>query len=158
MPKQEYKFEPIIRKGKKGGIDAVAYRDKILLPLLHPFYEQVRDAHPDREVWLIEDNGSSHQKAAKMCYHEREIRGILKVDWPANSPDLHPIEDVWFYEKSLLAPKWKELRGAGKNEQEKARKEIGNVWKSEEILAKTKEITSGWRSKLQKCSDQNGQN
>ena len=75
MPKQEYTFEPIVRKGKKGGIDAVVYRDKILLPLLYPFYEQVRDAHPDREVWLIEDNASSHQKAAKMCYHGREIRG-----------------------------------------------------------------------------------
>lgn len=105
MPKQEYTFEPIVRKGKKGGIDAVAYRDKILLPLFYPFYEQVQDAHSDREVWLIEDNASSHQKAAKMCYHERETWGILKVDWPANLPDLHAIEDVWFYEKSLLTPK-----------------------------------------------------
>lgn len=42
----------------------------MLLPIGIKFfyrsYEQVRDAHPDREVWLIEDNGSSHQKAAKM--------------------------------------------------------------------------------------------
>lgn len=122
VPKQEYKFEPIVRKGKKGGIDGVAYRDKILLPLLYPFYEQIRDANPGKEVWLIEDNAPSQKKAARLCLKERESRGILKVEWPANSPDLHPIEDVWDYEKSLLAPKWKELRGAGKNVQERARK------------------------------------
>ncbi len=75
---------------------------------------------------------------------KRENLGvILKILWPANSPDLHPVEDVWDYEKSQLAPKWKELRGAGKTVQERARKEIANMWRSEEILVKTREITNG---------------
>lgn len=39
--KQEYTFESIIRNGKKGGIDGVVYCDKIFLPLLYPFYEQI---------------------------------------------------------------------------------------------------------------------
>lgn len=147
-----------MRKGKKGGIDGVAYRDKILLPLLYPFYEQIKAANPNKEIWLIEDNAPSHKKATRICEKERNTRGILKVDWPGNSPDLHPVEDVWDYEKDLLAPKRKELRGVGKNVQEGARKEIAKIWKSEEVLIKTREITGGWQEKLQKCNYLDGQN
>lgn len=91
---QEYVFELIVRKGKKGGIDSVAYRDKILLDLLYLFYEKVRDEHLDREVWLIEDNASSHIKAAKICVEFIKEKRIKKVEWPANSPDLHLIENI----------------------------------------------------------------
>lgn len=41
VPKPKYTFEPIVRKGKKSGIDEVVYCNKILLPLLYPFYEQI---------------------------------------------------------------------------------------------------------------------
>lgn len=76
VPKQEYTFEAIVRKGKKGGIDGVAYRDKVLLPLLYPFYEHIRNANPEKKVWLIEDNAHSHKKAARLCQKERKLRGI----------------------------------------------------------------------------------
>lgn len=157
-PHQEYVFEPIVRNEKKGGIDSVRYRDKILLDLLYPFYEKVRDKHPDREVWLIEDNASSHTKAAKMCADIIKEKRIKKVEWPANSPDLHPIENVWDCEKDLLAPKWRELRGSGKNVQEKARRETAKVWQSDKVLAKAREICGGLQAKLELCKAPKGKN
>lgn len=43
---QGYVFELILRKGKKGGIKAVTYWDKILIDLLYPFYEKVQKVNP----------------------------------------------------------------------------------------------------------------
>ena len=34
-----------------------------------------------------------------MCADIIKERKIKKMEWPANSPDLHPIENVWDYEK-----------------------------------------------------------
>lgn len=45
-PHQEYTFEPIVRKGKKGEIDAVAYCDKLLIDFLYFFCEEVQKANP----------------------------------------------------------------------------------------------------------------
>lgn len=84
-------------------------------------------ANPAREVWLIENHALAHQKAAKICANIIKEKGIKKVDWPANSPDLHPIEDIWDWEKELLSPKWKKLRRAGKEIQEIARREVTKI-------------------------------
>ena len=85
-------------------------------------------------------------------------KGIKKVDWPANSPDLHPIEDIWDREKEMLSPKWKELRGAGKGVQEIARREVAKVWRSDEIFAEAQRICEGWRAKLELCKELKGKN
>lgn len=39
-----------------------------------------------------------------------------------------------------------------------ARKKITNIRKSEEILVKTRKITSGWQAELQKCINLKNQN
>lgn len=41
MLKQKYMFKPIVRKKKKSDIDRVAYYNKIFLPLLYLFHEQI---------------------------------------------------------------------------------------------------------------------
>ena len=86
----------------------------------------------------------------------RKIHGIRKVDWPANSPDLHPIEDIWGPEKSDLSPRWMEVRGAGNNK--KARELITAEWNTGRLQAKAKEACVNWPHKLQKCVNAKGDN
>jgi transposase len=41
----------------------------------------------------MEDNAACH--ASHWTNQERENAGIVKVDWPPNSPDFNPIEKIW---------------------------------------------------------------
>ncbi len=60
---------------------------------------------PRKNVWVIEDKAPAHVKAAKLCQDERERRGIMKVEWTPNSPDLHWIESLWDPLKDALQPR-----------------------------------------------------
>lgn len=128
-----YKHVDLTRAGKKGGIDWFLYRKFILLPHLYKFYEEVRVTNAEATVWLIEDNVPSHSKAVEVCRKDKEERGIKEVDWPANSPDLHPIEEVWFYTDEMLESQWRDIKGAGNEAQLRARKAIIDVWESEKV-------------------------
>lgn len=85
-----------------------------------------------------------------MCADIIRNNGIKRVKWPANSPDLHPIEDIWDQEKELLSSKWKQLRGAGKGVQNRARKEVAEVGDLIRFLLKLNVFVKGrrpnWRS------------
>lgn len=79
------------KKDRKGGIDWFLYRERILNPELYPFVLQkmaIRDG-----VVIMEDNAPAYIHS----YHNypREQLGISKLIWPANSPDLNPIERIW---------------------------------------------------------------
>jgi len=78
-------------KDRKGGIDWFIYRERILTPLLYPFVASVQAALPG--VVIMEDNAPAHIHH----YHDqpRQQLGMQKLEWPANSPDLNPIETIW---------------------------------------------------------------
>lgn len=71
---------------------------------------------PEPCVWLMEDNTPLHSKAAQVC-KDREERGIRKVDWPVNSPDLRRVEEIWYYTDAALEPQWCEISSARKEAQ-----------------------------------------
>ena len=77
---QIYKVEDPAPVDKDFDITDERYATQIALPLLYPFYEKMQARNPNRAVYLIEDNASSHQKAARLLAEERERRGILKID------------------------------------------------------------------------------
>ena len=65
-----------------GNLNAVCYREDILLPHLLPF----RQAHPD--MTLQHDNATSHTARSVRDFLQDRNVGVLP--WPAKSPDLNP--------------------------------------------------------------------
>ena len=106
-----------------------------------------------------EDNDGSHgtrsqENIARMKKDEMELGYI--DDWPPNSPDLNPIENVWRILKSRV-----KLRRAASLQE--LRKAIEDVWKeitleevNECILGSKKHPNRHMHRRFQMCVDNNG--
>ena len=70
-----------------GNLNAVRYREDILLPHVVPFLQ----AHPD--MTLQHDNATSH--TARSVRDFLQDRNVSVLPWSVKSPDLNPIEQVW---------------------------------------------------------------
>jgi transposase len=67
-----------------------------------PFYRRMRRKY-GKSVVVQEDNAPWHTtKVVKKFWADL---GIPKLDWPAQSPDLSPIENLWKYIKDIISKK-----------------------------------------------------
>ena len=64
------------------------YRDGILDSYVRPYAEAIGDA-----FLLEDDNARPHRAHIVDVYLQQET--ILRMEWPARSSDLNPIEHVW---------------------------------------------------------------
>ena len=77
--------------------------------------------HDNREqLILMEDGAPVHRSLLPLKW--RQAHGVKKLNWPANSPDLNPIENVWKIVKDLLRH-----RGRPRNKEDTVQT-IQSVW------------------------------
>lgn len=91
----------VVRPGR-GGINWYRYQKEILLAKLFPFAKEcIKGGRPNTQVQ--EDNAPSH--ASKYQGEVYSLWQIMKMIWPANSPDLNAIEPTWFWIKKETTKK-----------------------------------------------------
>ena len=67
------------------------YTSEVLEPLFFPFYQQVK-VERQKEIWTIEDNAKWHTGGIPTRW--RAKHQFERIWWPAQSPDLNPIENI----------------------------------------------------------------
>ena len=106
---QEYE-----RKNDRGGLNATQYRDEVLTPYLIPYWKKLQgDAHG---LYFMQDGAGPHR--AKKIKGFLEKSGIRILSWPASSPDLNPIENVWRILKQRLGKRFRQRHSRPQTEEE----------------------------------------
>ena len=122
-------FWGVFRKGKMGPggfftledgqtIDSTIYRDQILLGPLKQFWEEAFEDFG--EPIVMEDNAPVHKK---VCIPVRTDLGMISLEWPPNSPDLNPIENICSYMKDIIARDYANISSA-----EEMKRIVKGIW------------------------------
>jgi hypothetical protein len=90
-PARFFEKEDLKQAEGTGGIDFVFYAFECYRKRLFPYVQKLRELHPRKRVVITEDNAPCHLKTRRLLAPEIKELGIEFLDWPANSPDLHPI-------------------------------------------------------------------
>lgn len=82
-----------------GMLNAVRYVQEVLEPKLLP---SVHDIYGDSAEFIFQQDGAPCH-TARHCLKWFKDKNIELLDWPGNSPDLNPIENLWSRLKKAVA-------------------------------------------------------
>ena len=100
------------------------------------------------ELIFMQDNAPAHSPAKKLL----EEKGIERLDWPAQSPDLNPIENLWAIIKDMI---WK-VRDELKSKEDLMER-IEDIWFNDKSLVEIcKNLYESLPERIRIVYDNNG--
>lgn len=100
---------------KKDKRSTVGFVERMCGPVLLDFYSSLPTPA------LVKDN--TLVRTAKYARKQREEHGFEKLKWSAQSPDLNPIENLWYQMKTKI-----KLNGIGVRAMEGLKEVVRDVW------------------------------
>lgn len=73
--------------GRNNSHDYLDILENVMLPT-------VRVAYPHEHIYFVQDNSAVHRARIVQNWFQNQVN-MTVIDWPAKSPDLNPIENLW---------------------------------------------------------------